>query len=157
MERTASTAEHPLFNPETFARQWPHLREQLKTWWDQLTETDLERIAGQKDQLIRVVQEKYGYAWERAEQEVNRRLQEYRDAMGTSAQDLASNLAETAGKVTATVQDMARTVADTVTGSGPYLQELPREVLGLIRRYPVPALLVGVGLGFLLARSLRKD
>ena len=157
MEQTGSTTEHPLFNAATFARQWPLLREQLKTWWDRLTDPDLERVAGQKDQLIRVVQEKYGYAWERAEQEVNRRLQEYRDALGTSAQDLASNLGETASKVTATVQDMAGTVADTVTSSGTYLQDLPGELLGLIRRHPLSALLVGVGLGFLLARSLRKD
>ena len=157
MERTTNAAEHPLFNPEAFARQWPHLREQLKTWWDRLTDPDLERVAGQKDQLIRVVQEKYGYVWERAEQEVNRRLQEYRDATGTSVQDLASTLADTAGKATATVQDMAGTVADAVTSSGTYLQDLPGELLGLIRRYPLSALLVGVGLGFLLARSLRKD
>src|SRR5262245_46916922 len=121
MEQTRNTTEQPLFNAETFARQWPRLREQLKTWWGQLTDTDLQQIAGQKDQLIRVVQERYGYARERAEQEVNRRLQEYRNALGTSAQDLASNLGETASKVTGTIQDMAGTVADTLTSSGAYL------------------------------------
>jgi uncharacterized protein YjbJ (UPF0337 family) len=157
MNRTANTAEHPFVSSESFRQEWSHLRAQINHWWDKLTDVDVERVAGQKDQLVRLLQEKYGYARERAEQEVNHRLHEYGEGMGTSAQDFAAGLADTAGKVTAAVQDLAGTVAETVTSSSACLQDLPGEVVSLIRRHPLPALLVGVGVGFLLASSLRKS
>jgi uncharacterized protein YjbJ (UPF0337 family) len=170
MERRANTMENPLSGAETFERQWPHVRGQIRAWWDRLTETDLEQVAGQKAQLIRLVQEKYGYARERAEQEIDRRLREYSDTGGgsgtgrqgeatsTTAEGVASSLTATAGEVGSKVQGMATSaassVASTVSGAGTYLQDLPGELTGLIRRYPLPSLLVGIGVGFLLGRSL---
>jgi uncharacterized protein YjbJ (UPF0337 family) len=50
------------------------MRGDLRSWWGKLTEDDFDRIGGQKDKLIGLVQEKYGYAREHAEQEVERRL-----------------------------------------------------------------------------------
>ncbi len=159
MERRANTTENPRGNPETFEHQWPQLRGQVKAWWDRLTDADLEQVAGQKAQLIRLVQEKYGYARERAEQEIDRRLREYRDKAGSSAAEgAASSLAATAGEVGTKVQDMATSaassVADTVSGAGVYLQDVPGDFVGLIRRYPIPSVLVGLGVGFLLARAI---
>jgi uncharacterized protein YjbJ (UPF0337 family) len=151
--------------------QWEQLRPRLRTWWDRLTEADLMQIDGQKDRLISVVQQRYGYPQERAQQEVDRRLQEYNEqragvaaTVTSAAQDVASNVAETAGTAASKAQEMAgataTAVTDTVAGAGTYLQEkgvqaLPGDLAGLIRRYPVPALLIGVGIGFVLARSLR--
>jgi hypothetical protein len=34
--------------PETFTPQWAQLRQHLRGWWDQLTEHDLEQMAGQQ-------------------------------------------------------------------------------------------------------------
>jgi len=50
-------------------------------------------------------------------------------------------------------------VADTLERTGRYLQEeglqgLADDVTRLVRRNPLPSLLVGVGLGFLIARAL---
>jgi hypothetical protein len=52
-------------------------------------------------------------------------------------------------------------VADTLETGGRYLQEHGLSGIGddfsnLIRRNPIPAVLVGIGVGFLLARSLRS-
>jgi uncharacterized protein YjbJ (UPF0337 family) len=162
--------ENPSSNPETFERQWPQVRGQIRTWWDRLSESDLTQVAGQKAQLIRLVQEKYGYARERAEQEIDRRLREYKDTTegsGTegqgetafaTAEKAVSSLAATAGEVGTKAQDMATSaatsVASTVGGAGTYLQDLPGELTELIRRHPIPSMLVGIGVGFLLARSL---
>lgn len=158
MERRANTTEQPLNSPETFEQQWSQLRGQVKGWWDRLTEADLEQVAGKKSQLIQVVQQKYGYARERAEQEVERRLREYSDAAGTSGEGTAATLAATASAVGTKVQDMATaaasSVTDRVSGAGTYLQDLPGDFVGLIRRYPIPSLLAGLGIGFLLGRSL---
>jgi hypothetical protein len=53
------------------------------------------------------------------------------------------------------------TVADTLDRSGRYLEEeglrgLASDVTDLVRRYPIPALLIGLGIGYLIARSLRS-
>jgi uncharacterized protein YjbJ (UPF0337 family) len=149
----ANTKDNPLNSPETFEHQWPQLKGQVKSWWDRLTDADLEQVGGKKTQLIQLVQQKYGYARERAEQEVERRLGEYRDMNA----GIASSLAATAGEVGTKVQDMATaaatSVTSTVSGAGTYLQDMPGDFVGLIRRYPIPSLLVGIGVGFLLARS----
>jgi len=170
METTDRGTQHSTSAPEMFSQQWPHLRQQVKSWWDQLTEADLDQVAGEKERLVRAIQGRYGYARERAEQEVERRLGEISDASMTSrigrlaetatssAQELASEATKTASEVSTKAQRMAstaaRTVADTVTRAGQHLPEVPNGLAGLIRRYPVPSLMLGMGLGFLLGRSL---
>jgi uncharacterized protein YjbJ (UPF0337 family) len=53
------------------------MRGQVKEWWGKLTDDDLERVGGQFDQLIGVVQEKYGYTRERVEKEFNGRMAKF--------------------------------------------------------------------------------
>ena len=160
----------PPTTSDPFASQWEDLRHQLRSWWDRLTEADLVQIGGQRDQLISVLQQRYGYPRERAQQEVDRRLQEYGEqtaglaATATSAvQGVASTVTETAGTAAAKAQEMAEAAAtavtDTVAGASTYVQEtgvqaLPGDLVGLIRRHPVPALLIGLGIGFVLGCSL---
>jgi uncharacterized protein YjbJ (UPF0337 family) len=167
--RGAST----IMTPDAFAGQWQQLRGQIRSWWGNLTDADLDKIAGKKDMLIGLMQERYGYARERAEQEVDRRLQEYRAqssgvaaTVTTAAQDVASRVTETAGTAAAKAQEVAgaaaSAVTDTVAGASTYVQEkgvqaLPGDLAGLIRRYPVPALLIGLGVGFVLGRSLGAE
>jgi uncharacterized protein YjbJ (UPF0337 family) len=161
---------HPPSTPDPLVGHWEDLRPQLRSWWDRLTEADLAQIGGRRDQLISVLQQRYGYTRERAQQEVDRRLQEYGEqtagvaaAVTSAAQDVASTVAETAGTAAAKAQEVAgaaaTAVTDTVAGAGTYVQEkgvqaLPADLAGLIRRYPVPALLIGLGIGFVLGRSL---
>jgi uncharacterized protein YjbJ (UPF0337 family) len=47
-----------------------------KEWWGELTDDDLTRVEGNFDKLVGVLQERYGYNRERAEEEVNRRFRE---------------------------------------------------------------------------------
>jgi hypothetical protein len=102
------------------------------------------------------VQERYGYTRERAQQEVERRLQEYQTSVsqlvGTltdTSQEGASSLAETAGDVAAAASTVATTVADKVADAraslqGTRVRELPGILVGAIRRYPIPAVLIGL-------------
>ena len=64
-------------NKDIFEGKWKQMRGQAKVWWSKLTDDDLERSGGKADQLIGLLQEKYGYSRERAEEEYNRRLKEY--------------------------------------------------------------------------------
>jgi uncharacterized protein YjbJ (UPF0337 family) len=160
----------PPTRPDPLAGQGEDLRRQLRSWWDRLTEADLAQIGGQKDRLVSVLQQRYGYTRERAQQEVDRRLQEYGEqtagvaaAVTTAARDAASAVTETVGTAAAKAQEMAgaaaTAVTDTVAGTGTSVQEtgvqaLPGDLVEIIRRYPVPALLIGLGIGFVLGRSL---
>lgn len=54
--------------------QWKQLRGQVKQWWGDLTDDDLDQINGKTDVLMGKLQERYGYTKERAREEVNRRL-----------------------------------------------------------------------------------
>lgn len=170
METTRKPTQNSTNVSQNFAQQWPQLRSQVKEWWDRLTEADLEQVAGDKERLMRALQDRYGYARERAEQELNRRLAEVSDTSETSrlgqfaesaahsAQDVASEVQRRAGEVSSTAQKMATTaasaVADTVSRAGTYMPEFSSGLAGVIRRYPLPALLVGMGLGFLLGRGM---
>jgi uncharacterized protein YjbJ (UPF0337 family) len=161
---------HPSTSSDPLAGQWEQMRPQLRSWWDRLTEADLVQIGGQRDRLISLVQQRYGYTRERAQQEVDRRLQEYNEkragvaaTLTGAAQDMAAQVTETAETAAAKAQEMAgaaaTTVTDTVAGAGTYLQEkgvqgLSGDLTGLIRRYPIPSLLIGLGIGFVLGRSL---
>jgi len=64
-------------NADTLKGQWKQLRGQLKIWWGDLTDDDLDRIEGERDKLIGRLQERYGYTRENAEAEIERRFREY--------------------------------------------------------------------------------
>ena len=191
--------ENNPMNQDVFAGQWKQMRGELKSWWGKLADDDFDRIGGQKDKLIGVVQEKYGYAREKAQQEVERRFKEYGDKMSGSdnsgRQDTAAAVAggpanaPNEGPIATTVAAVAdgvesaqgaistaatavadgwesaqgaistaaTAVADGVGSASSYLQEkkfeeMATDLTALIRQYPVQSLLVGVGLGYILAR-----
>jgi len=50
---------------------WKQMTGKVKEKWGKLTDNDLTVIAGQRDQLVGILQERYGYARERAEKELN--------------------------------------------------------------------------------------
>jgi len=57
--------------------------------------------------------------------------------------------------------DATKSVAGTIEAGGRYLEEqgvsgLVEDMAGVIKRNPVPAILVGVGLGILIARAIRS-
>jgi uncharacterized protein YjbJ (UPF0337 family) len=57
-------------NADTLKGQWHQLKGGIKTQWGKLTDNDLDQIAGQSEKLIGKLQERYGYARDRAEREV---------------------------------------------------------------------------------------
>lgn len=62
-------------NQDVFEGKWKEMRGQIKEWWGKLTDDDLEQVGGKADQLIGLLQQKYGYTKEHAEEEFNRRLE----------------------------------------------------------------------------------
>jgi uncharacterized protein YjbJ (UPF0337 family) len=193
------TEEDNAMDQEIFAGQWQQMRGTLKAWWGKLADDDFERIGGQTDKLIGVLQEKYGYGRAQAQQEVERRMKEYGDTTGgphgsgrpeaagalatmtAKAQELGATAASTAGEAATAVGEQMGALASAIRDQAPhegaiataatavagglesassYLHEkdyknLATDLTALVRRYPLQALLVGVGLGYVLARSMK--
>jgi len=63
-------------NKDIFEGKWKQMRGQVREWWGKLTDDELEQAGGKADQLIALLQQKYGYSREQAEQEFDRRLKE---------------------------------------------------------------------------------
>jgi uncharacterized protein YjbJ (UPF0337 family) len=176
-------------NRDILAGKWKQMRGELKTWWGKLTDDDVDRIGGQKDKLIGLLQERYGYTREQAEQEIERRLQEYGDktegavaSMSAKVQELGGTAARKANEAAPVIGEKMKSLASVIREKAPregaigttatkvaeglesasyYLQEkkfdhLGEDFRGLVRRYPLQSLLIGLGLGFLVAGRNRK-
>ncbi len=63
--------------------KWKQMKGSARETWGKLTDDDLEKISGKKDQLIGQVQERYGVAKEEAERQVSAWLKRHDEkAMG---------------------------------------------------------------------------
>ena len=60
-------------NNDIFEGKWKQIRGQAKVWWGKLTDDDLQKVDGKSDKLIGLLQEKYGYTRQQAEEEIERR------------------------------------------------------------------------------------
>ena len=58
-------------NWDQIAGNWKQFKGKVKEKWADLTDDDLIAIAGKRDQLAGKLQERYGYAKERAERELD--------------------------------------------------------------------------------------
>jgi methyl-accepting chemotaxis protein len=130
-------------------------------------------------------QEQFGKIGEQAKETASSLTDQAKSALSSVAQgasDVACNVGQKAedmtGKVGSGMQSLAQTirgsapnsgmigqatgaVASTLERGGRYLEQeglqgMGEDLTDLIRRNPIPALLVGIGLGFLLARATRS-
>ena len=63
-------------NEDILAGKWSQIRGKAKQWWGDLTDDEMDQIAGKRDILVGKLQERYGYTKERAETEIDRFLEE---------------------------------------------------------------------------------
>jgi uncharacterized protein YjbJ (UPF0337 family) len=64
-------------NEDVFEGMWKQAKGQVRDWWGQLTDDDLERVGGKKDKLLGALQERYGWTRARAEDEVSLKMKDY--------------------------------------------------------------------------------
>jgi hypothetical protein len=80
--------------------------------------------------------------------------------VGSGVESMADKLRDKAPRE-GMMHDAASKVADTLERSGRYLQEeglsgITDDLTNVIKRNPIPALLVGIGIGYLIAHALRR-
>ena len=109
-------------NQDILAGKWKQMRGELKTWWGKLTDDDFGRIGGQKDKLIGLLQERYGYSREQAEQEVERRLQQYGHKIGKAV-----------GSMSVKAREFGATAAKKANEAAPIIGERMKSLASVIR------------------------
>ena len=68
-------------NKDISEGNWKEMRGQVKEWWGKLTDDDLEQAAGNGEQIVGLLQQKYGYTRQHAEEEFNRRIKGVKEAV----------------------------------------------------------------------------
>jgi uncharacterized protein YjbJ (UPF0337 family) len=64
-------------NSDILKGNWRQFRGEIQKQWGKLTNDDLDVIEGEYDKLVGRIQERYGYARDRAEAEVDEYLERY--------------------------------------------------------------------------------
>jgi uncharacterized protein YjbJ (UPF0337 family) len=154
--------ENNTMNHDIFAGHWKQMRGTLKSWWGKLSDDDFEWIEGQKDKLIGLVQEKYGYTRDQAREEVDRRFNEYDNKdSSASVRELKAKVYELAETAANKARGAVTALADEFATAGSAIREnklatMATDISSFIRKYPFALLFVGIGLGYLLIRK-RND
>ena len=73
-------------NKDAFVGKWKQIRGEAKAWWGKLTDDDLDKVAGRFDVFAGLLQEKYGYSREHAEEEIDKRVTEFEANMNRKTQ-----------------------------------------------------------------------
>ena len=58
-------------NKDILKGKWRQIKGDIRSWWGNLTDDDVDAIQGDTEKFIGKLQERYGWGRERAEQELN--------------------------------------------------------------------------------------
>lgn len=61
-------------NRDILSGMWKQLRGEVRQTWGEITDDELDQIAGERDKLVGKLQEKYGYTRMEADAELDRFL-----------------------------------------------------------------------------------
>ena len=64
-------------NRDILEGQWRQIRGEIRQRWGELTDDELDQIAGHRDKLIGKLQERYGYTTDEANRELDEFLAEW--------------------------------------------------------------------------------
>jgi uncharacterized protein YjbJ (UPF0337 family) len=129
---------------------WKQMKGTVKEKWGKLTDDDLTLINGRRDQLEGKIQERYGFAKDQARKEIEdwyrsieSDLAEQIEAIRADIQTLTSTVARIANKQIGRAQDRAIEAANDADDA--------------IRRNPLSAVAIALGLGFIYGVFTRRQ
>jgi hypothetical protein len=133
-----------------------------------------ERVGEKVEELTSVASQKATSVAEKAKEmtrDASNRAGELAKNVGHKAEDAVSSVGGQMKSLAGTIREKAphegmvgstaSAVAKTLDSGGAYLQEhnlhgMAEDMTNLIRRYPIQSLLVGIGVGFLIAKATRS-
>ena len=99
MSSHANEGYQDKYNLDSFTGWWRETRDSMRSWWEKLSNEDIEYIAGRKDRLVELLQEKYGYGREKALEEIERYMKETSSHIENVATNVRQSIEETAAYV----------------------------------------------------------
>jgi len=123
----------------------------------------VDKVTDKAQQVAGDVKEKAQQVADKA-QDLGQQAVDRADATTTTVGEKMTDVAQTIrdkAPTTGPVANVADTAADTLQRAGTYLQQqdladMRADLEGIIRRHPMESMLVGLGVGYLLARSMRR-
>lgn len=86
-----------------FESKWNQTRKLARRRWEELTEDDLNKLQDRYEQFVELLQDKYGYTRAKAEDEVEKWLEEVEDGVETAVTQLDQTVRENQWKALTTV------------------------------------------------------
>ncbi|MCB0116603.1 MAG: CsbD family protein [Caldilineaceae bacterium] len=66
-------------NEDILQGQWKQVKGNVQQWWGKLTNDDVDRVQGNVEELIGVLQERYGWERQKAEAAIDEQLKAFRN------------------------------------------------------------------------------
>lgn len=63
-------------NQDILAGKWKEMKGRVKEQWGKITDDELDRAEGKAEQLVGLLQQRYGYSKEKAQEEYGRFLRD---------------------------------------------------------------------------------
>jgi len=147
-------------NPSASTKDFGHSTgEHLKDAGEKAKEL-ASNVAGKAKDAASSVGEMVGNAASSVGSTISKSAEKATTSTGSGFKHLGETIKEK-GPQEGVLGGATRAVADTLEQSGKYLEEegfsgMMEDVTQLIRRNPMPAILAGIGVGFLIGRTLRS-
>ena len=65
-------------NEDIFKGKWKELKGSVKEKWGDLTDDDVTKVEGQSEKLVGILQKKYGYSKDKAQEEYNKFMDDHK-------------------------------------------------------------------------------
>jgi uncharacterized protein YjbJ (UPF0337 family) len=128
---------------------WKQIKGRAKERWGKLTDDDLTAIAGRRDQLEGMIQERYGYAKEKARKEI----EDWTRSIETSLEEQIAALRSGIQGLSSTVERIAEEQFPRARSTaGDALHEADEA----FKRNPILVIAIALGLGFLIGMLTRR-
>ena len=114
---------------------WNQMKGKVKEKWGKLTDDDLVQVGGKHDRLVGLLQQKYGMAKDKVEEQLENFFE--------SSEGWVNEAKEKVSQVYDKGREYLQSTSPTDMAGD------LREVIG---RYPVQSVIVGVGIGFLIGQ-----
>ena len=67
-------------NEDIFKGKWKELKGRVKEKWGNLTDDEVTEVEGKTEKLVGILQEKYGYSRDKAQEEYNKFMDDHKYA-----------------------------------------------------------------------------
>ena len=65
-------------NEDIFKGKWKEIKGSVKAKWGNLTDDDVTKVEGQSEKLVGILQKKYGYSKDKAQEEYNKFMDDHK-------------------------------------------------------------------------------